>query len=77
VETSARANTHMVGSDLASRRAAEMATLADRIQLLRSLLPAMAGDLAAARREIQRLRRENARLEQLVSRDPVVSTGRR
>jgi len=75
METGARTNTRMVGSDLASRRAAEMAALTGSSCCV--AWPAMSCDLAAARREIQRLRRENARLEQCVSRDPLVSTRRR
>jgi hypothetical protein len=61
----------------ASRRATDAGGLVDRLQLLRTVLAAMTDDLARARREIRQLRRENARLEQRLTRDPVVSTRRR
>jgi cell shape-determining protein MreC len=64
MHTGAPRSTDTLSADLATRRAADFAALADRIQLLRSALPAMAEDLAHARREIQQLRRENARLKQ-------------
>jgi hypothetical protein len=77
MDTVATASTRNVSSDSVSRRAADMAALVDRIQLLRTVLPALASDLADARREIRRLRRENARLKQRLTRYPVVPTGKR
>jgi cell shape-determining protein MreC len=55
---------HTGSSDSVSRRTTDVAALVDRIQLLRSVLPAMAEDLAHARRELRQVRRENARLKQ-------------
>jgi phage shock protein A len=77
MQTGVITSTHTVSSDSASRRAAEIAALVDRIQLLRTVLPAMASDLAHARREVQQLRRENARLKRRLSRYPAGSTRRR
>jgi hypothetical protein len=63
----ARANRQTSSLDSASGRAAD-AALVDRIRLLRAVLPAIASDLANAKREIRQLRRENARLKQRVTR---------
>jgi hypothetical protein len=60
----------------ASRRAAQVAALVDRVRLLRTALSAMANDLALARREVRQLRRENARLKQRLT-DAVVPGSRR
>jgi ribosomal protein S15P/S13E len=57
-------------SDSSSRRPTDVAALVDRIQLLRSVLPAMAEDLAHARRELRQVRRENARLKQHLTHHP-------
>jgi cell shape-determining protein MreC len=59
-----------ISPSLASRRTADFAGLVDRIQLLRTALPAMADDLARARREIQQLRRENTRLKKRLAGTP-------
>jgi hypothetical protein len=73
----ATTSTHVVSSDSASRRARENAALVDRIQLRRTVLPAMASDLANSRREIQRPHREDARLKHRLTRSPVDSSRRR
>jgi phage shock protein A len=56
------------------------AELLDRIQKLRSILPAMAAEVAMARREVARLRRENAALQnrvaELEGRPPVPHSAR-
>jgi hypothetical protein len=72
----ATTRTYTVSSDAASRRAVDVAALVDRIQLLRTVLQAMAYDLAHARREIRRLRRENARLTERLTGYRVVPTRR-
>ena len=74
VRTYATTKTHTVSSDSASRPTTDVPALVDRIQLLGTVLPAMTYDLAQARREIRQMRRENARLKQRLTRDPVVST---
>jgi hypothetical protein len=76
MHTDAPTSTRTVGSDSASRRAADVSSLVDRLQLLRTVLPAMADDLANARREVRQLRRENSRLKQRLTRDSAVSTRR-
>jgi hypothetical protein len=70
----ATTRTHTVRSDSASRHAADVAALVDRLRLLRAVLAGMADDLAQARREIRQLRRENARLKERLTRDPAAST---
>jgi hypothetical protein len=77
VRPGAATSTRTLGSASASRRATDAGGLVDRLQLRRTVLAAMTDDLARARREIRQLRRENARLEQRLTRDPVVSTRRR
>jgi hypothetical protein len=77
VRAGAVTSTRTVASASGSRLATDVAGLVDRLQLLRTVLAAMTDDLARARREIRQLRRENARLEQRLTRDPVVSTRRR
>jgi hypothetical protein len=77
VRTDAATSTRTVASASASRLATDVTGLVDRLQLLRTVLAAMTDDLAQARREIRHLRRENARLEQRLTRDPVVPPRRR
>jgi hypothetical protein len=52
---------HPVAEAVADRRLAQRAVV-DRLHQLRVILPAMAAETAAARREAARLRRENAEL---------------
>ena len=67
MHTDATTNRQTSSLDSASGRAAD-AALVDRIRLLRAVLPAIASDLANAKREIRQLRRENARLKQHMTR---------
>jgi hypothetical protein len=68
MHTDAATSTRTVGSDSTSRRAADVAALVDRIRLLCTVLPAMAYDLAHARRQVRQLRQENARLKRRLTR---------
>jgi carbonic anhydrase len=52
------------------RARAETEALVERIQKLGRILPAMAHDTAEARREVARLRKENAQLVQRLTKDP-------
>ena len=50
-----------------ARRSEFEDALVERLQTMRAIMPAMASEVAAARRESARLRRENASLRQQLS----------
>ena len=77
MDTGATTSTRIVSSDPVSRRAADMAALVERSRLLRGVLSAITSDLVDARREIQQLRRENARLKQRLTGYLAAPTGKR